>query len=75
MMATNFMNFLIEHATRVTDADELLQLRVFIEKLDQHQPITGNGVFTVDLSICAPILANVLTYVLVALQFEIPQNE
>ncbi|KAK9880881.1 hypothetical protein WA026_013209 [Henosepilachna vigintioctopunctata] len=72
-MVHGYNSFLMEYSTRVSTPAEHLQLRVFIEKIKQHKPITASGIFTVDLGIAGPIFANILTYVLVALQFKIPQ--
>ncbi|KAB0792853.1 hypothetical protein PPYR_14812 [Photinus pyralis] len=73
-MTHGLTNFLLEYSTRITDPEEHQQVRIFIEKLQQHRPITASGVFNVDLGIAGPIAANILTYVLVALQFDIPKN-
>jgi hypothetical protein len=65
----------LEYSTRISSLEEHQQVRLFIEKLKQHRPLTASGVFTIDLGIAGPISANILTYVLVALQFEIPKEE
>ncbi|VEN38797.1 unnamed protein product [Callosobruchus maculatus] len=65
---------LLEYCTRITDEDTFLQVRLFLEKLEQHRPFTANGVFEVDLKVATSIFTNILTYVLVALQFEISDN-
>nr|CAH7716336.1 unnamed protein product [Callosobruchus chinensis] len=62
---------LLEYCTRITDEDTFLQARLFLEKLEQHRVFTANGVFEVDLKVATSIFTNILTYVLVALQFEI----
>ncbi|XP_057662191.1 uncharacterized protein LOC130897380 [Diorhabda carinulata] len=68
------IDFLLEYSTRITDPDEHQQVRFFIEKIKNHRPFTANGIFTIDLGVAGPISANLLTYVLVALQFEIPKE-
>ncbi|KAF5281034.1 hypothetical protein FQA39_LY05239 [Lamprigera yunnana] len=70
-MVHGITNFLLEYSTRISDPEEHQQVRIFIEKIQQHRPITANGVFTINLSIAGPISANILTYVLVALQFDV----
>ncbi|KAG5886578.1 hypothetical protein JTB14_011290 [Gonioctena quinquepunctata] len=67
-------SFLLEYSTRISNQDEHQQVRYFIEKLKQHRPFTASGVFTIDLGIAGPISANILTYVLVALQFDLPEE-
>ncbi|XP_044270123.1 uncharacterized protein LOC123014891 [Tribolium madens] len=74
-MIQGLNNFLLEYSTRISSLEEHQQVRLFIEKLKQHRPLTASGVFTIDLGIAGPISANILTYVLVALQFEIPKEE
>ncbi|KAF5290633.1 hypothetical protein FQR65_LT01923 [Abscondita terminalis] len=73
-MVQGLTNFLLEYSTRVSNPEEHQQVRIFIEKLQQHRPITASGVFNIDLGIAGPISANILTYVLVALQFDVPKN-
>ncbi|CAG9824806.1 unnamed protein product [Phaedon cochleariae] len=73
-MIQGLTNFLLEYSTRISSLDEHQQVRLFIEKLKNHRPFTASGVFTIDLGIAGPISANILTYVLVALQFEIPKE-
>ncbi|KAK4873074.1 hypothetical protein RN001_015103 [Aquatica leii] len=73
-MVHGLTNFLLEYSTRISNPDEHQQVRIFIEKLQQHRPITASGVFNIDLGIAGPISANILTYVLVALQFDVPKN-
>ncbi|XP_072383919.1 uncharacterized protein [Diabrotica undecimpunctata] len=73
-MVNGLINFLLEYSTRVSNPDEHQQIRFFIEKIKNHRPFTASGVFTIDLGIAGPISANILTYVLVALQFEIPKE-
>nr|CAI5843031.1 unnamed protein product [Callosobruchus analis] len=65
---------LLEYCTRITDEDTFLQVRLFLDKLEQHRPFTANRVFEVDLRIATPIFTNILTYVFVALQFEISDS-
>ncbi|XP_018566861.1 uncharacterized protein LOC108907603 [Anoplophora glabripennis] len=66
--------FLLEYSTRISTPEEHQQVRIFIEKLKKNRPFTASGVFTIDLGIAGPISANILTYVLVALQFELPEE-
>ncbi|KAK5640246.1 hypothetical protein RI129_011057 [Pyrocoelia pectoralis] len=73
-MIHGLTSFLLEYSTRISNPDEHQQVRIFIEKLQQHRPLTASGVFNIDLGIAGPISANILTYVLVALQFDIPKN-
>ncbi|KAL3275937.1 hypothetical protein HHI36_020671 [Cryptolaemus montrouzieri] len=63
--------FLIDYSIRVTSPSEFLQLRIFIEKVREYNPFTANGMFVIDLGVAGPIFTNILTYVLVALQFDI----
>ncbi|VEN63745.1 unnamed protein product [Callosobruchus maculatus] len=65
---------LLEYSTRVTDQQTLQQIRLFLLKLHQYRPFTANKVFEVDLKVAVAMFANVLTYVLVALQFEISDD-
>ncbi|XP_074042683.1 uncharacterized protein [Leptinotarsa decemlineata] len=67
-------NFLLEYSTRISRPEDHQQVRFFIEKLKQHRPFTASGVFTLDLGIAGPISASILTYVLVALQFDLPEE-
>nr|CAI5843032.1 unnamed protein product [Callosobruchus analis] len=62
---------LLEYSTRVADQQTLQQIRLFLLKLDEYRPFTANKVFEVDLKVAVAMFANILTYVLVALQFEI----
>ncbi|KAG5863052.1 hypothetical protein JTB14_000920 [Gonioctena quinquepunctata] len=73
-MIQGLTSFLLEYSTRISNQDEHQQVRYFIEKLKQHRPFTASGVFTIDLGIAGPISANILTYVLVALQFDLPEE-
>ncbi|KAJ8922408.1 hypothetical protein NQ315_004354 [Exocentrus adspersus] len=73
-MIEGLMIFLLEYSTRISTPAEHQQVRLFIEKVKHHRPFTASGVFTIDLGIAGPISANILTYVLVALQFEIPKE-
>ncbi|VEN45592.1 unnamed protein product [Callosobruchus maculatus] len=73
-MITGLINFLLEYSTTITTLEEHQQIRLFIEKLKHHRHLSASGVFEIDLGIAGPISANILTYVLVALQFEIPQE-
>ncbi|XP_045461779.1 uncharacterized protein LOC123671927 isoform X1 [Harmonia axyridis] len=70
-----YTSFLMEYSTRVSTPPDHLQLRIFIEKIKQHKSFTANGIFNINLGIAGPIFANILTYVLVALQFQIPQGQ
>ncbi|KAL3275940.1 hypothetical protein HHI36_020674 [Cryptolaemus montrouzieri] len=74
-MVQSYLTFLIEYSTKVSSPAEHLQIRIFIEKIKQHKPLTASGIFNLDLSIAGPIFANILTYVLVALQFKIPPEQ
>ena len=49
-------NFLLEYSTRISSLEEHQQVRLFIEKLKQHRPLTASGVFTIDLGIAGPVL-------------------
>ncbi|CAG9862538.1 unnamed protein product [Phyllotreta striolata] len=74
-MIHGLVTFLLEYSTRIYEPEEHQQVRLFIEKINNHRPFTACGVFTIDLGIAGPIAANILTYVLVALQFEVPDDE
>lgn len=48
-------NFLLEYSTRISNPEEHQQIRIFIEKLEQHRPFTASGVFNIDLGIAGPV--------------------
>ncbi|CAH1990936.1 unnamed protein product [Acanthoscelides obtectus] len=73
-MVTGLINLLLEHSSTVSTLEEHQQIRLFIEKLKHHRHLSASGVFEINLGIAGPIAANILTYVLVALQFEVPQE-
>ncbi|GLV33845.1 hypothetical protein CBL_11271 [Carabus blaptoides fortunei] len=66
---------LLEHSTTVSSAEEHQQLRIFVQTLQSFRGFTANGIFNVNLQIGAPICANILMYVLVAIQFKFPQKD
>ncbi|XP_074038491.1 uncharacterized protein [Leptinotarsa decemlineata] len=70
-MIEGLISFLLDYSTRISNEEEHQQTRFFIEKLKNHRPFSASGVFNIDLGIAGPISANILTYVLVALQFDI----
>ncbi|GJQ85967.1 hypothetical protein Trydic_g21814 [Trypoxylus dichotomus] len=72
--AGSLTNLLLEYSTRISDADEHQQIRIFVEKMKGQRPLTASGVFDIDLGIAGPVCANIVTYVLVALQFDIPKT-
>ncbi|KAJ8964329.1 hypothetical protein NQ317_019310 [Molorchus minor] len=54
-MIQGLTNFLLEYSTRISSQDEHQQVRIFIEKLKNHRPLTASGVFTIDLGIAGPV--------------------
>lgn len=54
-MVQGLTNFLLEYATRISAPDEHQQVRLFIEKLKLHRPLTASGIFTIDLTIAGPV--------------------
>ncbi|CAH1971597.1 unnamed protein product [Acanthoscelides obtectus] len=65
---------LLEYSTRVTEVRTLQQIRIFLLKLDHYRPLSANRVYEIDLKVAVSIFANILTYVLVALQFEVSEG-
>ncbi|KAL3275943.1 hypothetical protein HHI36_020677 [Cryptolaemus montrouzieri] len=71
----SYSSFLVEYSARLSSPWELLQLRIFIEKLKAQRKFTASGMFEIDLGIAGPIFTNILTNVLVALQFKLPKKQ
>ncbi|KAL1492832.1 hypothetical protein ABEB36_011014 [Hypothenemus hampei] len=79
----NILNEMVERLRRILtlckftteDAEEHRQFRIFINKLGHQKSILINDYFEIDLGIIGPVVGNILTYVLVALQFKIPPQK
>ncbi|XP_048523126.1 uncharacterized protein LOC125504757 [Dendroctonus ponderosae] len=55
--------------------EEHQQFRIFVNKVTNQRPFSMNDFFNADLGIMGPVIGSILTYLLVALQFDIPAQE
>ncbi|KAL3275941.1 hypothetical protein HHI36_020675 [Cryptolaemus montrouzieri] len=54
-MVQGYIGFLTEYSTRVSTEEEYIQVRIFIEKIEEHRQFSASGIFPIDLGIAGPV--------------------